>query len=365
MTSPILFAGGEDLDFQLVGGYTTTTTGATNGIFIDTTAGHFRAGYARYGLAIASCGPGPVNNNFSNFNYLRNAVPFSQTSFWLTARYYWNRNVVTTVSATQWWIVLEDASRIPRLRIRNTVTNLNGPYVVEKVNAAGTATSLGTLTSTPSNAPSTPDKLDLFCNYAVAGQFSLYINGTLAFNYVGDVTTDGITSLSYVRLSQAVVPNSSNSSPTGGEVYSEVIVATSDTRAMSLVTQAPNGAGNSSTWTGSYTQVNGNLASNSNPIYTTTAGQLEEFTVNSLPSGAFSVVSLVVKAEAATILTGPQNLQLAVRTGGSDFLSNTLSVGQPWSAIAFNWDVNPNTSAAWTKSDLNASGFNIGFESVT
>ena len=365
MTSPIVFVGGEDLDFQLAGGYTTTTSGAANGIFIDTTTGHFRAGYARYGLAIASCGPGTNVNNFTNLNYLRNAVPFSQTSFWLTTRYYYNRSVNTTLAGSQWWIVLEDASRIPRLRIRNTVAGVGGPYVVEKVNAAGTATSLGTLTSTPSNAPSIPDKLDLFCNYAVAGQFSFYINGTLAFNYVGDVTTDGITSLGYFRLSQAVAPNSSNFSPTGGEVYSEVIVATSDTRAMSLVTQAPNGAGNASTWTGSYTQVNGNLVSRGNPIYTTTAGQLEEFTVNSLPSGAFSVVSLVVKAEAAAILNGPQNLQLAVRTGGFDFLSNTLSVSPAWSAVAFNWDVNPNTSAAWTQSDLNAGGFNVGFESVT
>jgi hypothetical protein len=365
MTSPIIFAGGEDLDFQLAGGYTTTTNGSINGIFIDTTAGHFRAGYARYGLAIASCGPGPGAANFANFNYLRNAVSFSQTSFWLTARYYYNRTVNTNVSAVQWWIVLEDASHVPRLRIRNTVLSLGGPYVVEKITAAGVATSLGTLTSTPSNAPPTPDKLDLFCNYAVAGQFSFYINGILAFNYVGDVTTDGITSLSYFRLSQAVAPSSSNSAPTGSEVYSEVIVSTSDTRAMSLATQAPNGAGNSSTWTGSYTQVNGNLASSNNPIYTTTAGQLEEFAVNSLPSGPFSVVSVVVKAEAATILNGPQNLQLAVRTGGSDFLSNTLSVSYAWSAITFNWDVNPNTSAAWTQSDLNASGFNIGFESVT
>jgi hypothetical protein len=365
MTSPILFAGGEDLDFQLAGGYTTTTSGAANGIFIDTTAGHFRSGYARYGLSIASCGPGNSANNFANFNYLRNTVPFSQTSFWLTTRYYFNRYVNTTIGGTQWWIVLEDASHIPRLRIRNTAAVLGGPYVVEKVNAAGTATSLGTLTSTPSNAPSVPDKLDLFCNYAVAGQFSFYINGTLAFNYAGDVTTDGITSLSFFRLSQAVASTSTNGSPSGGEVYSEVIVATSDTRAMSLVTQAPTGAGNASTWTGSYTQVNGNLASNNNPIYTTTAGQLEEFSVNGLPSGTFSVVSLVVKAAAATILNGPQNLQLAIRTGGFDFLSNTLSVSSAWSTIAYNWDVNPNTSMAWTQSDLNAAGFNVGLESAT
>ena len=53
--------------------------------------------------------------------------------------------------------------------------------------------------------------------------------------------------------------------------------------------------------------------------------------------------------------TGPQNLQLALRTGGANYLSGTdfaLSTG--FQASAYTWTTDPATSASWTAANAQA-----------
>ncbi len=85
------------------------------------------------------------------------------------------------------------------------------------------------------------------------------------------------------------------------------------------------------------------------------------------PTGNLGVTSLDVKAlivaaRSRNVAVGPQNLQMAIRTGGTDFFSSNLAISTSFAtgnAIVF--DTNPNTSANWTVSEINV--LEIGLKS--
>jgi hypothetical protein len=363
------------------------------------------------------------------------------------------------------------------------------------------------------NNPGSPDKIDVYINYAVSGQFTVYYNNVVIATYSGDVTTDSQTSLSFVDFGVA------GSTNTGGNnvqtAWSEIIVATQDTRNMSLVTQVASAPGNTDTFTAeglsnvvfnsggtnstfsqgsdiwytkviptlsgplislqvnfsvgltgttamalytdgagpttllatgititnptsglqNYTVSGGptlvagtaywiafrssasyvllqnastpanwgasqayassfpstasvsmqtpwawmqmtvavpnnslNLANYASPDYSSTAAQIQEYKITpAIPTGNFSVVSVVQHGMCTVGPTGPQHIQFMVRTGSTDYTSSSLSPGTGWGLLTYNWDTNPNTSAAWATTDLVASStaFNFGFESIT
>lgn len=237
MTSPILFAGQEDLSFNGINASITSNTASS--VYTNTTTGVFRAGYARYAINVAQ-------NVANGAYYIRNAAPFTATSFWTSARF-WCNGVQSNPSFGWTWIRWLDASGIVRLKIL-TANTTNSSMGIYTVNAAGTSTQLGSNTASGiSISPGVPDKIDVFINYAVAGQITLYINGTPLFNFTGDVTTDGITSLASVDFGMACASAASGLLQSNN--WSEQIVATRDTRNMSLVTQAPLTTGNTAAWT--------------------------------------------------------------------------------------------------------------------
>jgi hypothetical protein len=136
-----------------------------------------------------------------------------------------------------------DSSGIVRLRLRNTTTSTQaGPFVLEKLDASGTVTQLGgnSATSGLTNGPTTPDKIDAFVNYSTSGSVNIVINGSSILTYSGDVTTNGVTSLSAVRLGQCVYPyfNGQVLYPSYN-TWSEVLICTQDTRSLNgVMTQA-------------------------------------------------------------------------------------------------------------------------------
>ncbi len=505
MTSSILFAGQEDLSFSTLG--QTFSVGASGPISIDTTAGRFRSGYARYAITIGQ-------NGVPASNFVRASFA-NTTSFWTTARN-WGQNPagsVVNAQALRWC----DSGGVVRLRIRNTSNTPAGPHAIEKVNAAGTATQLGSNVSIFNVGQSVPDKIDIFINYNTSGQFTIYLNGTQIFSFSGDVTTDGQTTLGLFDLGET---GCSNTVTICLSAWSEVIIATRDTRNMSLVTLPPGAPGNSSSWTsststqtisssgtfsGTYagalntvfyskvtstyggqltsiamslnagltgniqmalysdnggspstpltrlalsgtvtnptsgtqtfsiaggpsitsntvywvafvssanytanqtngtsanfgaTQASATLPSSAAGVLTTnnlwvqmnvatpnvglnqeqdaspdsspTALQIQEYQLqNTLPAaGSFSILTVVQHTRATVGSSGPQHIDFAVRTGGSDFFSPDQLPSTAWGVMTYNWDTNPNTTAAWQGSDLPAAStsFNFGYRSNT
>ena len=119
-----------------------------------------------------------------------------------------------------------------------------------------------------------------------------------------------------------------------------------------------------------YTQQNvaGLGVNQSSPDYSTSATQVQQYTAsNSMPSGAFSVVSVVQHAQCTVSTGGPQHIEFSVRTGGTNYFTADMAPGIAWGLLNYNWDTNPATSAAWQTTDLvgNSSSFNLGYKSTT
>jgi hypothetical protein len=131
--------------------------------------------------------------------------------------------------------------------------------------------------------PTTLTQLDFYINYASSGEITLYANSIQLCDFQGNVTNgDGATTLNGVEFAG---PTTTCCAQLGE--WSEMIVATTDTRAMSLYTLAPNGNGNATQWTGSNpctSILNATAINDANFVYTSTNDQLEECTVrNSIP----------------------------------------------------------------------------------
>lgn len=358
MVSPILFAGGEDLDFVPIGSnYGSLLT-------VDTTAGRFRSGYARCGISITT----PVGGGLNTLAI--RATFAATTAFWFTGRA-WTNTANGTWFANQNAWVLRDAAGVARLRIRNTGSSsgaapVNGPYAIEKINAAGTATQLGVNTSLGFvTTPAIANKMDVFINYTVTGTISIYVDGSLYFTYSGDVTTDSATTLGMLDLCPLTNANSFLVI-----TWSEVIVATSDTRNLSLVTQTATANGNTHNWTGGTASDAANTSKSVgelSPQYSGTAGQIDEYQVTpALPAGSFSVLSVVHKAEATVGASGPTKFDFVIRLGAVDYSSADFVPNAAWATYMNTWDVNPATTAAWATTDIVAAStsFNFGLKSV-
>lgn len=337
-SATILFAGGEDIDFTPSGcGITTTTT-----------AGKFNSTYSR--LAI-------YPNIISVGSYwLLTPVFTNSSSFWIHFDHISTYSGGSTTNAAD-WVVIFDSSGVERIRIAAATNSTNPTVVLKKVNAAGTATTLAT--STAAIAGSSLNTFDIYVDYSASGTLTFYQNGTQIVTYSGDVTTDGQTSLAKVGLTQIWDANNI----TYASMYSQVIVATTDTRSMKLATIQPVANGNVMQWTGAVSDVNETTLSDATAITSGTSDQLAQFTVPSLPSGTFGVEAIVQSVRASRGSTGPQNLQFVARTGGSDYTSSSQSLITSYQNYQYLWATNPATGSAWTTSEIAAAGFNLGIKS--
>jgi hypothetical protein len=357
MTSPILFAGTEDLSFTVSG---------PSGVSIDTTAGHFRSGYSRYGMKV----DGLTNGSNGNVSYIQTPMFTASTAFWVTARVYnghGNGGLGGPGTGGFLWRLV-DVNNIVRLYAQQSFGAVAPTLTFYKVNAAASSTSLGISTGTMNANPTIADKLDFFINYAVAGQILCYVNGLLIFSYSGDLTTDSNTSLTGLILGNYV--DSGSSFETDYSVWSEVIISTRDTRPMSLVTDVAAANGNTDNFTsGLVSNINQNAFTTAAPDYSTTVGQVQEYTVTpAIPSGNFAIISIVHHSYAAIGTSGPANMSFAIRIAGTDYFSTPVSPAASglFGTIVYHWDTNPNTNLAWRPTEIVAtsSSFNFGYKSV-
>jgi len=207
-------------------------------------------------------------------------------------------------------------------------------------------------------------RLDIHWDIANSGGvFEAYIDGTLISSFSGDTLLAGFTQIDRFQLLSS---SATSSIGTYDVFYSEVIVATVETIGWRLSTLAPDGTGNSTTWTGDNTDVDDEGANDGTFVSSDTADEVEQFTVSDLSAtaSALDVEAVVVAARHRHGETGPQNLQLSVRTGTSDFFGSNISGVD----VGFNpgveiFDQNPDTVADWTTGEVDA--LEIGVKSIT
>ena len=279
------------------------STNSANAIVINSsqTSGQFRPEYARYSINIQS---GMFVSVAGNTFLIRTAQAFAATSFWTSGRIWASAGTIPSSGFPfmRWC----DSNGVVRLLIQ-TASNSGSILGVYKVNAAGTQTQLGANTpSGVSAAPTVPDKIDVYINYSTGGNFQLFINGTRVYSYSGDLTTDGNASLSYVDYGMAV---GSSNVFTANNHWSECIVARTDTRQMSLLTQTATTSGNSTTFTsGSTSNVNAITVSPTSPDYSSSAGQVQQYQIDPVQSlantdASYANVTLLVHADGTNAST--------------------------------------------------------------
>ncbi len=342
-SATILFAGGEDLDFTSTGGPLAVTTNNT----------YFNSTYAREAV---------YNSIDGNDNYIKTPYFTSSSNFWTHFDWvgaYSGQCCSQDVFNAGWdWFVFADSGGVARITVR-PVSTTNGAttITISKINAVGTVTTL--VTSSVSVFGNPLNTIDVYINYSSTGTITLYQNGAQIVTYSGDVTTDGNTSLAQLWLGYAGAPDNPY------DYYSQVIISTTDTRSQHVATITPSANGNTMAWTGVVGSINTTSYNDANTISSATTGQLAEFTFTALPAGSYSIVAVVQSARAAATVGGIQNLQFDARTGGTSYQSANQALAPGMKNYQYVWTTNPNTSAAWTTSDLSAAGLNFGLESQT
>jgi hypothetical protein len=334
----ILFAGGEDSDFVNL-----------NGAAASTTSGTFSSGYARESMQVIASN---CQNNDPPVNYFMTPTFTANSTIWVHGNY----QLAANNGCTLYGDIIRALSPDGYARIVVEETGTVGQFSIYTRNQAGTQTLLVAM-ATPCFTVAHLIPIDLYINYASSGEVTLYCNGVQVADYTGNVTTNSATQLSQVQFGGDI--------SIGNTFWSEVIVATTNTRSMRLVSLTPTANGNTDSWdVGGVSNINEATLNTTTVNASGTSGEIQEYTVGAMPSGTFTVLGVFLNAQAQVDTTGPQHLQGIVYTGGTAFTSSNLSPTQSaWSFVTTNWLTNPNTGVAWTTGDLGAAGFNIGFES--
>lgn len=335
----ILFVGGEDSDFI-------SLTGAA----ASTTAGTFSSGYARESISVTGLAGGgfsadPPGNSFYTPTFTASSV------IWIHA----NLDLSFSGPGTGDILRVFSPDGYPRILVSNP--SPVGQFNILTENQSGTETTLVSMIS-PCWTTNHLLALDLYINYSSSGEVTLYCNGTQVADYTGNITTNSATQLDQIQFGGIIQQN-------GITYWSEIIVSTTNTRSMRVAHFAPAANGNTDNWDiGGVSNINPTTLNTANVNASGTAGEIQEYTVNSQPSGTFNVLGLWLNADAQVGTTGPQHLQGVVYTGGSAYTSSNYSPTQgAWGPISIPFLTNPNTGVAWTTNDLNNASFNIGFES--
>lgn len=325
------FVGGEDHDFTRIGATSVDTA---------TTAAR-RTANARCSLRVGTSAG--ISDGWQG------TLSSSSAACWITARFY----LAGSIFANAELFSLLDGS-IRRITLR---VSSGGVYQLIKRNAAGTVTTLVTSAVVPSLT--NLQKLDVQVNYGTTGSINIYIGNTLIITYTGDVTTDASTSLS------GFVLGTHTSSASNSTYWSEVICASEDTRSLSLVTNAPTANGSTFAWSNSYANVNEVTTDDGTLCTSSNANELAQMTISSAGiTGNPAIRAVCISARAQKGGTGPQNLQMNIRTGGNDYFSSTQALPAALGRVAAVFETNPATNGPFAYTDLTSAGFNVGVKSV-
>lgn len=323
----LIWFGGEDIDFPNSATPQVTTTG-----------GNFRSGYARCGIGVSS-----------DTVILKGTAFTPSTSLWLSARI----QVGNFSSAQKRMIGLGAVAAGNRGLFLGFDAVTNGRFGIWKYD--GTTETLLASESGTTGAGGGFMRVDMqVANFGSSGTINLYVNGTIVIAFSGTVTISGLTNFDCVIVGGNMVIAT-------GMWYSEIIVADEDTRAMSLVTMAPNAAGTTDNWTGTVPgNINEITLDDATTVYTNVAGRDEQANLIDLPSGAFGVRAVRIAARA--MHTGgsvPTKVALGVNHSGTIDAGTPQAVGTGFATIERIMATNPVTGSAWQQSDMNALQLNL------
>jgi len=191
------------------------------------------------------------------------------------------------------------------------------------------------------------------------GRWVVKVNGVTDIDYTGD-TTPGPTTIDNICFGTKF------SGTCCYAYYDNIVIDNASFPGQTCIQGIkPTAAGNSTQWnpsSGSNWDCVDEIPANDNDYVSTNSNGALDLYIFSDLTGSIEEVKCV-QLQARTIKNGaptPQNLQLAVRSGGTNYFSSSMAVPYVNPKSLFNiWQLNPNTSAAWTVSEVNAAEFGM------
>jgi hypothetical protein len=322
----ILFAAAEDIDFP-------KGTGTTG---VVTTSGAFRAGYGR-------CA---INNANTTASHFLQSLPFASgavTSAWVSARIITNAMVANrmafgvSLSTTSKGLFVGTGSASTKLAL----IKYDGTTATVLASESGNTINTATLY-----------KVDIhIASYGASATVTVYVNGVSLITFTGDVTVSGMTNFDSISL-----PGGS------GFIFntSEHIVSDADSRGFSLVTMAPNAAGDTDSWpTGTYASVNPTTINDSNFVNTNAVAADEEFNLTDAPAGIYAALAVKLVMRAANAAGTAQNVALGLKSGGTVSSPTASTLSTVFGTYEQLLADNPVTGVPFTPAELNALQINL------
>jgi len=320
----ILFAGGEDIDFQ-------AGTAAT----VTTTAGTFRSGYSRCAVYLATTG----------LSFIKSRAFTPQTSLWVSAWLVGGGNFPSASNVRFFGLCRSGSDKGVYI---GSTSGVAAKVTLYKWDGT-TATLLQSEGGTSLPSGSTGFRIDMqVANYGAAATIKVYLNGTQIISFTGDASLSGITDLDTVCIGWT------NGAITTFTQTSEVIVADEDTRAFSLVTLLPNALGTTDQWTGTFTDINEAALSDATVNTTNVVAQLQQYALSDLPSGNFAVKAVTISARATAPAGSTSNsVQLGVQTGTGTDVGTAQAPGTGLVTLTRIMATDPTTASQWTPTVVN------------
>jgi len=249
--------------------------------------------------------------------------------------------------------VYKDATCIGHLR-RYTVTGVVQAYV---------GTSSLVASGTIPMSINTTHRIELYYKIADSGgRIVVKINGVIDIDFTGDTKPGADTTMNSVYLGgvPAMAPYC---------YFDNLVIDDAaypgNTRIQGIV---PTGAGNLTQWTPSagsnWDCVEEVPPSDTDYVSINSVDQVDLYGMGSLVGSIGSIQCVQVQARCVKEGTPtPQNIQLAVRSGGTNYFSGNKAVPTVVGAVCNLWAVNPNTSNPWTQSGVD--DMEAGIKSVT
>lgn len=191
-----------------------------------------------------------------------------------------------------------------------------------------------------------------------AGRCEFYVNNNFVGEFVGDTIHGTTVNLAEVQF-------------TAIETREIVITNSEPTIGWRVKTMFPNGDGALTDWSGSYTGVDELDVNDGDVVTSTSGGDDEVYSVANFAAALddFEVAAVQVGVRAKNDGAGPSGIEPIVYVGSTVYTNGVTNLEYDTTLdVAYRnfcrvWELNPNTTAAWTITQLEALQF--GFRSIT
>jgi len=328
--SALPFFGGELSTFVASDSNTTETTNAT----------YFNSTYSR--CAVACLG----------------SATFARSPSWPSAADFWMHDVLYSGNynggGSPIFIFYNGATVVAQI-----VMSGSNPSCTAYTLQSGSLTSVGTFHIELQLL----NTLDIHIVAGGSGSFTVYVAGAQLFTSTGlnHSGWSGITSLAFSgwngQYGNAVDTN-----------HSQVICDTTSTVGRILITDVfDTESSTNDAWTGvgtskltSVTQIPYNDA---DYMYAATTGLADTFYQSTLNLGTYNVLARGVGARARLQGAGPANIELCLRSAGTNYVSSPIALTTGYDSYFNSWTTDPATSSTWTPSA--AAAIELGVKSLT